>query len=475
MIKEAQKGELRMKNFFTREGDFYKRFFTLMLTIAAQNVIVFGVGLADNIMVGAFSETALSGVALANQIQFILQMLTMGVGDAIVTLASQYWGKRQTEPIRRITTIGIYLGVAISLLMWAAVFFFPNQCLGLFIDDAAVIAEGAKYLKIICFSYFFFSMTNILTCALRSVETVKVGFYVSLAALAVNVTLNYILIFGKFGAPRMGVQGAAIATLVSRVAEFGVVMVFLALLDKKLRYRLKDLLKLDIPLLKDYIRVGVPVVLTLASWGISQSVHTAILGHMGAQSVAANSIASTIFQVVTVITSAAGSTAAILIGKTVGSGELGKVKPYARTLQVLFVALGLVASSLLFFSKDLVLSFYNISPETYALATTFIEVLCVTVVGTAYQASTIGGIIRGGGNTRFMLFNDLIFTWLVVTPLSALAAFAFHWPPAVVFFCLKIDQLLKCVVAVIKCNRFRWVRTLTRDEEPVKAQAAAQD
>jgi len=458
-----------MKNFFTRDKDFYKRFFALMLTIAGQNVIVFGVGLADNVMVGAYSETALAGVALANQIQYILQMLTMGVGDAIVTLASQYWGKRQVEPIRRITTIGIYLGIIISVVMWAAMYFFPNECLRLFIDDAAVIAEGTKYIKIMCFSYFFFSMTTILTGALRSVETVKVGFYVSLAALVVNVSLNYMLIFGKFGAPALGTEGAAIATLISRIVEFAVVLLFLVFLDKKLCYRIKNLFKLDVALLKDYIRVGIPVVLTLASWGIAQSVHTAILGHMGAQSVAANSIASTIFQVVTVITSAASSTAAVIIGKTVGSGNLDLVKPYARTLQMLFILMGLIASSLLFASKSVVLQFYNIAPETHSLTVTFINVLCVTIIGTAYQASTIGGIIRGGGNTRFMLFNDLIFTWLVVTPLSALAAFALHWPPVAVFFCLKIDQLLKCIVAVIKVNRFRWVRTLTR------ADAAAQN
>ncbi|MDD4797106.1 MAG: MATE family efflux transporter, partial [Eubacteriales bacterium] len=184
-----------MQKFFTRDKAFYKRFFALMLTMAAQNVIVYSVGLADSIMVGAYSEIAIAGVGLANQLQFILQMLTLGVGDAIVTLSSQYWGRRQVEPIRRITTIGLYLGIVMATLMWAAVFFFPRECLGLFSTDQAVIDEGVKYLKIICYSYFFFSISNILTSALRSVETVRVGFYVSLVALLTNVTLNYILIF----------------------------------------------------------------------------------------------------------------------------------------------------------------------------------------------------------------------------------------------------------------------------------------
>ncbi|MDD4797715.1 MAG: MATE family efflux transporter, partial [Eubacteriales bacterium] len=255
---------------------------------------------------------------------------------------------------------------------------------------------------------------------------------------------------------------AALATLISRIAEFAVVMAYFIVVDQKLRYRFKHLFKLDTQLLKDYIRVGIPVVLTLASWGVVQSVHTGILGHMGSPSLIASNVAGAIFQVVTVITSASGSAAAVLIGKTVGSGRLDLVKPYSRTLQVIFVGMGFIASALLFFGKDLLLRIYALSPESHALSIAFIQVLSVTVIGSAYQASTIGGIIRGGGNTRFMMFNDLIFSWLVVTPLSLLAAFVLHWPPVVVFFFLKIDQLLKCVVAYVKVNHMQWIRQLTR-------------
>ena len=182
---------------------FFKSFFSLTLTIALQNLIVFGVGLADNLMLGGYSEAALSGVALANQIQFLLHMMVMGIGEGIVVLSSQYWGRREMEPVRRVITIGLRLGLGVALLLWAVMFCFPAQVLGLLADDAAAIGEGVKYLRIICFTYFFFAVTNILLAALRSVETVRIAFLVSLSTLVIDVCLNYMLIYGRFGAPRM--------------------------------------------------------------------------------------------------------------------------------------------------------------------------------------------------------------------------------------------------------------------------------
>lgn len=193
---------------FVKDKHFYKQFFFLTASIALQNVIAFSVNLADNLMLGAYSETALSGVALVNQIQFLLQMITMGVGEGIIVFASQYWGKQETGPIQKITAIGMRIGVIMAFGMFCAAFFASRFCLGLFTGEQAVIAEGVKYLQIICFSYVLFAITNILLAALRSVETVKIGFLVSLSTLCINVCLNYVLIYGNFGAPRMGVRGA---------------------------------------------------------------------------------------------------------------------------------------------------------------------------------------------------------------------------------------------------------------------------
>ena len=448
-----------------KDTRFYTTFFRLTGTIALQNLIVFSVNLADNIMLGAYGETSLAGVALVNQIQFLLQMIVMGVGEGIIVLSAQYWGKGQTGPIRRTVGIGLWCGVLASLALAAVVFLFPGAVLGLLTNDASLIAEGVKYLRIICFTYPLFAVTNVLLCSLRGVETVRIGFLVSLTTMVINTCLNYILIYGHFGAPRLGVRGAAIATLAARAVECLVTILYVRFRDKKLSFRLADVFRLDKGIGRDYFRSGAPVILSNASWGIAMAIQTAILGHLGKTAVTANSIATTVFQILTVLSYGAASASAVLIGKTVGEGKLDKVRQYAKTMQLLFLLLGLATGAALFLCRDFVLSFYAITPESRSLALAFIAVLSVTVVGTSYQMAVLTGIVRGGGDTRFVLFNDLIFMWGVVLPSSALAAFVFHLPPLMVFICLKSDQILKCAVAAVKVNRGGWIRQLTRPAE----------
>ena len=449
-------------SFFTKDKAFYRSFFGMTAMMALQNVIVCSVNLADNIMLGGYSEAALSGAALANQIQFILQMLTMGIGDGIMVLSSQYWGKREVTPIKRLMTIGLSLGIVFSLFLWAAMFFFPEACLGLFTNDSAVIAEGVKYLRIICFSYVFFTMTNILLCSLRSVETVRIGFIISLSTLCINVCLNYILIYGNFGAPEMGSAGAATATLISRTVEFIIMASYLKWIDKKVSFTLKDVFILDKILFWDYIKVGIPVFLSNTIWGVAMAIQTSILGHLGGQSIAANSVATTVFQILSVVAYGSAGAASVLTGKTVGEGRQDKIKEYTKTFQVLFLCIGICSGLGLFLIKDVIITFYAISGETKELALQFITVLAVTIVGTSYQVPCLTGVVRGGGDTRFVLYNDLIFMWLIVLPLSAITAFWLKWPPVAVFAVLKCDQVLKPFVALVKVNRYSWIKTLTR-------------
>lgn len=451
---------------FTKDRDFYQRFFSLTLTIALQNIIVFAVNLADNMMLGAYSESSLSGVALVNQIQFFLQMVVMGVGEGLVVLCSRCWGKKDMESIRRVTNIGLWFGVGFALLLWAIVFFLPSQTLGLLTNEGEIISEGVKYLKIICFSYLFFAVTNILLAALRSVETVKIGFAVSLSTLLINCCLNYCLIYGNFGAPRLGVRGAAIATLISRVMECVIVVCYLGFGDKKIKLRFGDFGRMDKTLLSQYIRVGFPVIASNGMWGIAQAIQTGILGHLGGAAIAANSIATTVFQILSVVSYGASSASAVLMGKTIGEGRIHKVKEYAKTMQILYLGIGLLTGLLLFALKGFILGFYQITEESKALAVQFMNVLSVTVVGTSYQVAVLTGIVRGGGDTRFVLYNDAIFIWLLVIPLSAIAAFWLKLPPVVVFCCLKCDQILKCFVAVVKVNFCKWLKPVEKPAAP---------
>ncbi|MGL4739133.1 MAG: MATE family efflux transporter [Cellulosilyticaceae bacterium] len=445
----------------TKEKAFYSNFFSLFFVLVLQNILVLSVNLIDNIMIGAYSEVALAGVAAVNQIQFILQQMMNGIGDGAVVLASQYWGQKTLEPIRKLSAIAIRMGLVIAIVLFVIVTCFPHQVLGLFTNDKAIILEGMHYLQIIRWSYVVFAITTLLLATLRSVETVKIAFYISISTLLINCCINYILIYGRFGAPELGVRGAAIGTLTARCVELGIVLYFIVFKEKKLRLKLQMYFKLDYALLKDYWQVSLPVFIVATMWGASTALQTVILGHMNAHAIAANSVASTLFLILKVAAVGASASATIIIGKTIGAGKLDAVKSYTQTLQVIFIGIGLLTSIALFVLRVPILSLYNLSAETKELANAFLLVLCVTCIGTAYQMPVLTGIVRGGGDTRFVMINDLISIWCIVLPVSFLAAFVWEWSPVVVVCCLNSDQIFKCVAAAIKVNRYRWIKKLT--------------
>ncbi len=446
-----------------KDGEFYKVFFTMTMTLAFQNLIVYGVNLADSVMMGAYNETALSGVGICNNIQFFLMMAVTGCCNGMTVIASQYWGKNDKSSIKKISAVCVWISLVFALAITAFCAFAPEITVRLFTDKEAVIAQAVEYLDIIKYTYIIYSLTTVLLAILRSVETVKIGFYVSLSSFAINIFLNYILIYGKLGMPEMGVRGAALATLISRAIELAVVVIFTFAADKKLRFRFSELFITEKQMFADFFRTGSPLMLSSLSWGIAMSVQGAIIGRLVESAIAANSIATTIFQIATVITYASGNVACVLIGKTIGeNGTLELIKRRSRNLQLIFVGIGIVSSAILLICKGLIIDFYNATPETYELTNQFIWVLAVTIIGTSYEAPALCGIVSGGGETAFVLKNDFIFMWLIVLPLSALSAFVFKFPVVVTFACLKADQVLKCIVAYVKVNRYNWIKTVTR-------------
>ncbi|MBD5148699.1 MAG: MATE family efflux transporter, partial [Oscillibacter sp.] len=200
-----------------RDKAFYRTFFPLTLSLALQNLLTYGVNMMDTLMLGRYSQVAMSGVSLCNQVQFLLQMLVVGAGEGAVVLGSQYWGKNKLEPIPHIIGVALRFGGALAATLFVIVLAAPSQLLHLISNDEAVIAQGMAYFQIICFSYLIFTVTNILAASLRSVGVVKIGYVISFSTLCINVCLNYLLIYGHLGFPELGVRGAAIATLTSRI------------------------------------------------------------------------------------------------------------------------------------------------------------------------------------------------------------------------------------------------------------------
>ena len=446
-----------------KRKSFLLRFFSMAAMVALQNAIVFGVNLADNVMLGAFSENAMGGVALANQIQFLLQQLVGGIGEGAAVLCSQYWGEKRVEPIRRVAGIALKCGVVLAGIFMVLAFFLPAQLLGLLSNDGSILPHGIAYFRIMGFSYLFFCGSSILIAIMRSVENTALGLKVSLGAFGVNIVLNAILIYGRLGLPAMGAEGAALATLAARMLEFFIAAVFVFRRDERLRLRLCHLKENGGELWRDFRHVAAPVIFSGGSWGIAMLIQTGILGRMDATAVKANAIATTLFQLLSVAAYATGSVSAIVIGKAVGGGDLDEVHRDTGILQRLYLVIGTVTGMAIYLLRSPVLSLYgDLTPETRSMAMTFMAVLAITSVGTAYQMPCLTGIVRGGGCPSFVFYNDLIFMWGLVLPSAILCAFVFRLEPVWVFLCLKADQILKCFVAVVVVNRYRWIRKVTK-------------
>lgn len=447
---------------FTKDRSLYKTLFALAVPISLQNLITFAVNFADNLMIGSLGDDAISGVYVANQLQTVVQMFVAGIEGAILILAAQYWGKRDSSSIRKVVSVGMKFALGVGLLATLSAVLFPEWIIRAFTQEPGVIREGAAYVQIVGFTYLFFSVSQVMIAAMRSVETAKIGLYISCMALVVNVGLNYVLIFGHLGFPAMGVRGAAIATLISRILEMCVSTGYVFFVDKKLRFTLMDLLHTDRQLLWDFIRYGLPIIGGQVVWAVNSLANTKILGCYSAGVIAATSITGMLHNLVYVWMNGMSSAVGIITGKTVGAGLYDKMKEYAKTVQVIFLIVGLVSGAAVFLARDGFISLYNASPEAQEYSRQFINVISVTIIGTCYQAACLFGLVKSGGDISFVFKNDTIFVFLVVLP-SSLLAMWLGAPPWVVFACLKCDQIFKCFVALVKINRYNWMKNLTRD------------
>ena len=453
-----------MKNrWLTRDRDYYRSLVTLAIPVALQGLITFLVSFADNLMVNTMGDAAVSGVYIGNQIQTLLQMFTSGFSGALLIISAQYWGKGETSQIRRLSAVGIRFSVYVGAVFAVVCFLLPEEIIGIFTKDEGSIIEGAIYLKWVSLSYVFFCVTQALIAAMRSVEVARIGMWTSLASLFVNVGLNYVLIFGKLGFEAMEVKGAAIATVFARIVEMGVVLGYV-LKEKKLSFRLKHLLLSGGNLMKDFIRYSLPLVAGEVVWSVNMMCNTKIMGGYGQEVVTAVSVANNLQTMAFIAISGLASAVGIISGKTIGAGKYELMKEYARTTQLIFLALGFVLGGILVAVRLPFLGlFTGISGDAMFYAKQLTLVLCVSVVGTSYQMPCLFGLVKSGGDISFVFKNDTIFVFCVVLPSAFISAYL-GGPAWLTFACLKCDQILKCFVAVVKINRFNWMKKLTRDE-----------
>ena len=452
--------------FFTKDKDFYKTFFRLMLVVALQNLVAYSVNMLDNIMLGSYSQNALSGAATVNQIFFIVNQLALSIGNALVAMSSQYWGKRETGPKQSLTGVALVISFSIAVVIVTCCTFMPEQLLRIFTTSSEIIAEGKIYLGLLKWTFILFMISNLLISMLRSVETVKISFFISVVSLIVNGCINYTLIFGKFGFPEMGIKGAAVGTLIARSVELLIVVVYIVKIDKKVRvfdghlFR-RTFAKANKGRWGDFLKVALPIICSGMIWAVSVPMQTAILGHLSADAIAANSVSSTFFQYLKVIVIAISSASAVVIGKDIGKGDIERVKSDGRTLSVIDVSIGILLGVLLFFMRKPLLSMYRLTDTAAVLADHFIMIMSVVMIGMSYQMPVSVGVIQGGGDTKFSMYMNLISTWGIVMPLSFLSAFVWKVPVELVVIAVQSDQLFKGIPVFLRFRSYKWIHKLT--------------
>lgn len=449
----------------TRDKRFYRLLFSIALPIAVQNLITFMVSMVDTLMVGALWEIQLSAVSIANNLFFVLTILMFGLAGGSNIMISQYWGKGNVKTIHKILAIMYRVCLLITGIFIFIALFLPKYFMGIFTTDKAVIDFGASYLRIVCIGYLFYSITNCTIMMLRSVKTVSISIIVYTASLVVNSILNWILIFGNLGAPELGIRGAAIATVCARITEFSIVLVFMFIYERKIGLKIEHLLKLDKEILKDYVGLCTPVLCNELLWAIGASMISVIVGRMGTEVVAANSINGVAHQFVTVFIFGMSNATAVIIGNTIGEGKKEKAKEYAYSIGIFSVVMGCISGLMILLIKPFVVNFYNVSYSTKLIAMEIMTVTSGIIVFQSLASNFMMGVLRGGGDAKFVLINDLIFMWLVAIPGGFFVAFVLELPVALVFLVIKCDEILKSLTSVYRVISGKWVNDVTKDYE----------
>jgi len=446
---------------------FYKQILAIGIPIALQQLIGFLINTADTYMLSRASQSdeLVSAANLANNPFFLLMITIFGLGGGGVTLASQYYGKGDVKTIRKITAMILHCGILLSFLFGTAVLLFPEAIMTLFTNNAESIRLGADYLKIVGWSYYTFGAFSVLVNMLRSVAVVRISLFCDILSLILNITLNWVLIFGNLGAPALGIKGAAIATLVSRGVGFAVMMSYVFIFDKKLRFRLKNLFSFDKRLFGDIVKYSFPVMFNEMMWAFAIIIQAAIIGHIDyavGDIVAANAANGIIFQLCLIFTMGVSNSALVIMGKTVGEGKLDEARQKADTFYIMGLVIGLLNMTVILLLRNVAPLAFALSPETTELAKSLLVYVAIVTFFATMATMSICGIFRGGGDTRFCFAIEMAAMWGVAIPVAFILAFAVKPRVELIYFGMKIDEVIKTVICTIRVRGNRWIKTLTR-------------
>jgi len=441
-----------------------KKFLNTMLKLAApimlQNLIFSSLNLVDGVMIGQLGESAVAAVGIANQIFFLVSLLFFGIGSGSAIFAAQYWGRKDTERIQSVLGLSLLMSISGAVLFSLVAILLPVQVISIYSKDPAVISQGSVYLQIVAFSYVVTAITNSFAFVLRSTENVKLPLLTSLVALSLNTLMNYGLVLGNFGLPSLGVKGAAIATIVSRLIE--VVLLLLIIYRRKLPVaaKLPALLNFKILSIKKFFNTTLPVIATEIIWSFGITTYNMVYARIGTESIAAVNIAGTLDRIIFVVFIGMGNACAIMIGNRIGAQENELATDYAKK----YLLLGAIGASalglIMFLFVTPLLSFYKVSAATIDLTVKLISLMALSLPVRSLNLILLIGVLRAGGDTRVAFFIDAGSVWVVGVPMAFIGAYVLGLPVHWVYLMVLADEAVKLVFGLYRFFSQRWINYL---------------
>ena len=441
----------------------YKKILALSLPIALQNLVMFSLNLLDSVMVGQLGESEIAAVGQANQPFFIFMIFIYGLSCGACVLTSQYWSRGETRAIRHIFAMAMSVALFFAVIVVGFILAFPQTVMGFYSNDPEVIRIGASYLRYAAPSFIFSALSASYLGSIVSVEEVKLPLKINSVALVLNSILNYIFIFGKFGAPAMGVEGAGLATLIARAVEFGLVITYIIFFDKRVGLRIRDFLRPSVALAKDFFKYGGTVMLNEFLWAFGISMFSVIIGRLDTHIVSAYNIVVVVEKMSLALLYGISKAAAVIVGKEVGANRFDSAYRHAKIMIAISLAAGVFASTILAVSTMLIPQFFKITAQGYAAAKVILAVYIIFAPLNAFNSTSIVGVLRAGGDTRFALVLDISFIWFLSIPLSVLFVYL-NMPLWLIIAAMRCEEIAKLVIGVFRIRSKKWINDVTRDE-----------
>ena len=436
----------------------------LTLPIAFQSLMLASVAAGDALMLGRVAQDQMTAVSLATQIQFVQNMFIMAATAAGAILGAQYWGKGDKITLQKIFNLMLRWSGLISLLFFAACEIVPETLMRLFSHDDPIIAIGSGYLRIAGFSYLLTGISQCYLTTMKVTDHVGPCAWISSSAVVLNILLNAVFIFGLLGAPKMEARGAALATTLARVVELALCLI-LSAGEKYIRPAWSRFFERHKELTRDFRKQCLPLLGGGLFWGVGFTSYTAIMGHMGTDAAAANSVAAVVRDLICCVCNGVGSAAGIMVGNELGAGNLEKGKAYGIRLKNISFVIGFASMLVVFALTPLVTRMVILTDEAQSYLTGMMIIMGVYMIGRSVNTVTINGVLDGGGDTLFDMYSLAVCMWGVAIPLALLGAFVFHWPVLLVYACTCLDEVGKIPWVMARFRKYKWVKNLTRDTE----------